>query len=388
MLCSSNPGANLQVAAFCYWTLLFGIWVWLLLHLINLPLRREERARFFLDFLAQALRRGMPVEQAIIGASQSRDPALNVRFHLLATWLEKGFTLSEALDKTPGLLPPAILSFLRIGERTGNLARVLVDCRDLASGAGPQFLKAQNYLALAPLCLTTIGLLWLVPLLLTFVAPKFFAIATDFGISDSGYLEAILHHAKLYAAVSISTGVCLLLFMLPIITYIGGPSSSHWLLSGLPKTFDRLLLWLPWYRHRCERSFTGALSALLDAQIPESESVVLAGQCTGNLVCQRRAEEAAQRLSAGEPLARALSKLSQEPEFHWRLANACASPTGFTASLRGWQEALEAKAFQLEQTFVQATSTGLVLINGLLVAALAIAFFQMLILMIDEAALW
>jgi hypothetical protein len=72
----------------------------------------------------------------------------------------------------------------------------------------------------------------------------------------------------------------------------------------------------------------------------------------------------------------------------WRLANALRRGAGFVRALTGWHEALDAKAFQLEQSAAQVTTTVLVLINGLIVASFMIAVFLVLITLINTAALW
>ncbi len=371
-----------------FWTLAFGGVMGFLFFLLSLPLRRQERARFFLDFLALALRRGMPVEQAIVAASHSRDPSLGVRFHLLASWLEKGFPLSQALERTPGLLPPAILAQLRVGERIGNLAQVLPGCHDLANVVGPQFLKAQNYIAMLPLCLATVGMIWLVPMMMVFVMPKFMEIIKDMETQAPALIQFLSRHVHSLTMLSILTGVCLLLFIIPVFFYVGGPRFARWITGGLPPVFDGWLLRVPWHRQRCERNFSGALGVLLDANVPEAEAVRLAAQCAGNRVFNKYGAQVAGQLQAGQTLPQALALISQNREFHWRLANACASPHSFTAALRGWQEALEARAFHWEQVFVQTATTGLVLINGALVGLLAVAMFQTLVVMMEGAALW
>lgn len=373
---------------FILWIAVFGGGICLLMFLVSLPLQRQERARFFLDFLAMAVRRGLPVEQAIRGASRSRDPGLGVGFHLVASWLEKGLTLSQALDKTPGLVSPRIQAFLRVGETTGQYARVLTDCRHLANDGAPQFLKIQNYLAMLPLGLSAAGLLWLVPALMVFVMPKYREIFSDYEIPPPELLTHLHAYASVFSLAAVVIGLLLLVFMVPILFYVGGPRFARWLSSGLPRLFDWLLVLLPWYRYRCERCFVGALAALLDARVPEAEAIRLAAQCTVNQAYLRQAEVAAAQLSGGANLATALQALSHEREFRWRLENACATELGFAAALRGWQEALEAKAFQGEQTFAQVVTTSLVLMNGALVGLLAVAFFQTITHLTREVMLW
>jgi hypothetical protein len=92
-------------------------------------------------------------------------------------------------------------------------------------------------------------------------------------------------------------------------------------------------------------------------------------------------------LKNGVPLAEAMRWLDDAGEFRWRLLNARESPGRFAAALAGWHEALEARAFQQEQLFSQALSTGFVLLNGLMVGLAASCVFRGLV-HITELALW
>ena len=98
--------------------------------LLSLPIRRRERARFFLDLLETALAQGRAIEQTLAAMAESRDRAMGVRFHLLAAHLENGLRLGAALEKVPRLLPAQIAATLRVGERLGDLKRVLPACRE------------------------------------------------------------------------------------------------------------------------------------------------------------------------------------------------------------------------------------------------------------------
>src|SRR5881296_2088302 len=71
--------------------------VYLIYFLLTLPMRRNERARFFLDLLERGLKEGRTLEATVAQAAASRDRALGVRFHLLAAYLEQGLRFSEAL---------------------------------------------------------------------------------------------------------------------------------------------------------------------------------------------------------------------------------------------------------------------------------------------------
>ena len=130
------------------------------------------------------------------------------------------------------------------------------------------------------------------------------------------------------------------------------------------------------------------ISVLLDSEVPELEALGLAGESTSNAVMIRRAGFAQQRLKQGVKLPEAIRALDDSPELHWRLSNALKRGAGFLRALAGWHEALDAKAFQLEQSAAQITTTVLVLVNGVIVGSIVVAIFLALIQLLNEATLW
>src|SRR5438552_5048003 len=89
--------------------------IYLIYFLLTLPMRRNERARLFLDLLELGLKEGRTPEAAVRDASASHDSSLGIRFHLLAACLETGASLSEALEEVPRLVPPQIKAMLQTG---------------------------------------------------------------------------------------------------------------------------------------------------------------------------------------------------------------------------------------------------------------------------------
>ena len=57
-------------------------------------------------------------------------------------------------------------------------------------------------------------------------------------------------------------------------------------------------------------------------------------------------------------------------------------------ALTGWHEALDAKAFQLEQAAAQLTTTILVLTNGVIVASVLVGVFLVFISLINQGCIW
>ena len=122
--------------------------------------------------------------------------------------------------------------------------------------------------------------------------------------------------------------------------------------------------------------------------MPEAEAISLAAESTGNVLITGRAVKVRRLLAEGVKLPEAIRLMDDSKELQWRLTNALRRGGGFLQALAGWHEALDARAFQLEQTAAQITTTVLVLLNGAIVASVVIAIFLVFIKLTNEAALW
>jgi type II secretory pathway component PulF len=125
------------------------------------------------------------------------------------------------------------------------------------------------------------------------------------------------------------------------------------------------------------------LAVLLDGGVTEAEAVRLAGDCTANEICRRRTRLVIAALERGTKLDEAVRAFDDHGEFHWRLTNAIHARGGFLNALRGWHEALDAKAFQQEEATAHVVTSGLVILNGVLVALVAMTVFGTLISMVE-----
>jgi type II secretory pathway component PulF len=170
--------------------------------------------------------------------------------------------------------------------------------------------------------------------------------------------------------------------------YIGGPGFARWFqFRGLP--FVDWIAWhIPWKQKRLQRTFSAMLAVLLDGGVPEAEAVRLAGDCTANEICRHRAQRVIGALQQGTKLDDAVRAFDSSGEFHWRLTNATHARGGFLSALQGWHEALDAKAFQQEEASAHAVTSGLVILNGVLVALIATGMFGILIACVNAALLW
>jgi type II secretory pathway component PulF len=360
------------------------------------PLRRQERTRIFLDLLEAGFRQGQRAEVALAQAAQTNDGSLGKLFQQMAARLREGVRLGQALDEVPNLLPPQVAATLRAGEEMGDVRKVLPACRGMLRDADSQTRNGFNYLVIANLVI-----LPTMPILILILNIRIFPVFLEITHIDNqpppsvillvmqiGYWVARL---QLLLAFILCCWVCF---------YARGPRAYGWVrvdgrkpprppflrtpmgsFIGRPLApwRDRILYALPWRRRRLQRDFCATLSLLLDAETPEPAAITLAAEATANHVFVRGARRALEDLAAGRRLQTALQRFDNAGEFGWRVANAAAQHGGFLPALSGWMEALDAKAFQQEQTASQLITTGLVLCNGLVAGLIAAGVFSVLI---------
>lgn len=354
--------------------------------LLTLPLRRNERVRLFLDLLELGLKDGRAPEAAIVDAASSRDPALGTRFHEFAAQLRNGTPFVRALTVVPHFLPPQIIAMLQAGDRVGDLCRVLPACRQRLNDGVSQVRGAVNYLLILLFVVTPAALA--VPVFINvMILPKFREIFADMlaGAQLPAFTRLVFAESPLMSALQITL---ILLLWLLLLAYVGGPRFTALLRRLLPGVADRIHFLLPWRRKRLQRDFSTMLAVLLDADVPETDAVAIAADATANVVVRRRAEKIRSRLAAGEALPEAIRAVDDSGELHWRLANALQRGRGFLRALAGWHEALDARAFQLEQSTAQLATTFVVLLNGCIVAGIVIGMFLALIEVLNQATLW
>jgi type II secretory pathway component PulF len=149
--------------------------------LLSLPMRRRDRALFFLDLVETVLQRGQPLEPAILAAAENHDRAIGVRFYMMAAHIEGGARLGEALEKEPRFLPPQVNAMFRAGEKLGDLKKVLPACREVLRVA-PDTVRSTTHYMVAILLIFAPAACVMITLLSTFVIPKFKDVFAGMGI--------------------------------------------------------------------------------------------------------------------------------------------------------------------------------------------------------------
>jgi type II secretory pathway component PulF len=373
---------------FVFGILPFSALLYSVYFLITVPMRRNERARLFLDLLELGLKDGHTSEVAIMRASSSHDGAPGARFHLLAAHLEQGMCFIEALETVPRLLSPRLLAILKVGARLGDIQKVFPACRESLRDGISHVRSAHNYLIILAFVITPLSAA--IPLFLRLrVLPSFRLVFSGMVAANGSApgerfpFPSQFIVAESHALFGLQVTLLLLVWMVMIL-YVAGP----YLERPLHRFFKSGTLYWPWTRKRLYRDFSAVLAILLDAGVPEPEALTLAGESTASPFMMARAAEACRLLEQGTTLPDAVQIVGESRELRWRLSNAFQRGNGFLAALSGWHEALEAKAFQLEQSAAQVSTTALVILNGLMIGLIFIGVFSVIIALINQAVLW
>jgi len=225
--------------------------------------------------------------------------------------------------------------------------------------------------------------IFLISLLSMFVMPKFKDVFAGMGVALWPLTQFVFALNDRFILVGFEALLFLVLLAVAAI-YIGGPGLVRWFQFRSIPVVDWLTWRIPWKQKKLLCAFSAMLAVLLDGGVPEAEAVRLAGESTANEICRRRARRVIAALETGAKLEEAVRKFDDTGEFHWRLTNAAHAHGGFLDALRGWHESLDAKAFQQEETATHALTSGLVILNGVVVGLIAIGMFGMLVLMLKH----
>lgn len=376
---SNDPTILLRTLFFLLFWVVFTFGPIVLIHfLFSLPMRRAERCRLFLDLVEGALKRGQSIEEMILSLAQNRDRTIGVRFYILAAWIENGSRFGDALKKVPRFLPPQISEMLQAGEKLGDVRRVLPACREILRDRPPGVRSAVHYMLLVVLLFSPVFVV-VVIFTMVFVVPRFKDVAAGIGIKP--WPETLFVFENTGWLIFFEMVITFLLLIITLI-YLGGPGFYRFLQSqGFP-IVDWVAWVVPWKRKRLQRTFSAMLAVLLDGGVPEPDAVRIAGDCTANEICRQRAARVLAALQHGAKLDDAVRVFDDSGEFHWRITNAAHARGGFLNALRGWHEALDAKAFQQEEATAHVVTTGIVILNGVLVGLVATAMFGLLVIIV------
>lgn len=347
------------------------------------PYRWLCHGRQFLNALLMATERGQPCEEALIRLADHGEADMGLHFQLLACWLREGLPLHEALERVPRFLPRPIEMLVNYGSRTGTLRDILpVGQRTMQELANKSANQQHDAIGIITVAFVLIGIS---SILFTFVIPKFIAIAMDMGGPDP---TVILFLDRYYSEILILHQCVIALMVISYVFAFSGPASQIWISTRLPWVADWVHQRISWQWMRCRQRFGLMLAQLLDIGVPEDRALLLAGEYAGNRHFNKLVLQALTDLRNGTGLPNALQHLDLDGDFRFRMKAAAESGRPFNEALSDWFDAHLAKTEFRERAATDIANTVFTCYNAVIIALIAIGFFQFQIGLMNGIVPW
>jgi type II secretory pathway component PulF len=215
----------------------------------------------------------------------------------LASELERGVPIDQAVAGLDGRLPTEVQGLLRAGLESGDLAGTfeLFAAQRLAAQRIARRIRA----AIAyPLLIVAI----LVPLMLfvsVFIIPMFRELFEEFDLELPGITFLVLDTGEQLPA--LIGGILLFAIAFPLVLrVVGGRWLFHRVRAATPFVGS---LWMS----SSQREFAALLAAFLDLRLPMTGAVAHVGEVLSDRNMARACRRVAERLEGGQPLSRCLS---------------------------------------------------------------------------------
>ena len=229
--------------------------------------------------------------------------------------LQKGITLSGAMNKYPKFFPPILINMVEAGEVSGNLDTIL----ERMAVHFEKENKLENKIKSAfiyPVILIIVSLA-VVVFMLVGVLPTFVEMFESSGTELPGITIFLLNASDLlqeywYIFIALIGGVILLF------TYYRSTESGK-------RIFDALKINLPVFKGVNSKvitsRFTRTLSTLMSSGIPLLEALRVVGNVVNNSVVKIRLQEGMEGIERGVPLSQAIKDVEVFPPMVYSMVN-------------------------------------------------------------------
>ncbi len=258
--------------------------------------------------LSTLIQSGIPIEQALSAAAQqSEKPAMKGMLIAIRSKVMEGYTLADSLGEFPRAFPRLYRSTVAAGEHAGHLDLVLNRLADYTEARQEARQKIQ-LAAIYPIILTFVAIA-IVVFLLTYVVPDIIEVFVKQGQELPGLTQAMLTASDFLS----SYGVFLLAALV-----LGGIAFRISLRAeGNRRRFHKALLDLPLAKGMVRgvntARYASTLSILTTSGVPLVEAMRIAGEVLGNDHLRARLRDAAQTVSEGGSLNKALEQTGYFP---------------------------------------------------------------------------
>ncbi len=341
---------------------------------------KPEEIVLLSDQLATMARNGMPLAPSLaLLAADARSRRVRRILGEVQKTLESGGTLAEALSRGGAGLPSAVLSLIRAGEQTGNLAAVLAQ----VSTHYTRLTEARNAIRQAaayPVFLIVAACLLLVIMSVSII-PEFVSVYGAFGRALPGPTRLVFNLSGMIGALfshdTLGVWVVLLLVLLGIRLYFGMSARGQ----------STRLRMQEWFRYRCPffgplyevavtERFARVLGMLITNQAQAPESLALAGVASGSLRVARAAQNAAVLVKNGSRLSEALAAMQVfRASFLWVVGNA-ESQGELGHTLLRLADSYEREVGRRAATVVSQAAPAVIVVVGCFFGALVIALLM------------
>ena len=262
----------------------------------------------FTHNLAGMIAAGLPLFRSLeVQKKQNRNPILaNVLDGLLAT-INQGGTLSEGLGKFPDVFPPLVVSMVRAGEESGNLAGTLKDIGDNLEKSYKLNQKIRGALMYPVIVISAIFLIG--ALMLVFVVPTLTKIFKDFGTTLPATTQFVIRVSDAVSSHPVFFLDCVVLLFAAVFYFFKS--------KRMRRTNDKIVLSLPGIKVIVQEVNTArtarTLSSLLSAGVEMTRALAITKDVVQNVYYKSVLERASIALQKGETLS---SVFKSEPDLY------------------------------------------------------------------------
>lgn len=269
------------------------------------PLRTQV---FFTRQLATMISAGLTIEKSL---SNLLYEETQKRFKQVVAQLlndvKKGFALSDALDRHPGIFSPLYVALVRSGEVSGSLHTVLEELADyleFIQDARRKIISAMVYPSLVVVMLAIVT-----TILMVYVVPQFESVYSRFGASLPVPTQILIRVSNVIGANFMITLLGLIVF----VTFVRIISLT---VTGR-KIVDRTKLSIPLFRQILTNSlmskFSRTFGMLLTAGVPVVDSLNLVYRVMDNVHYKAAVRQATGLIRDGYSISASLKKTEAFP---------------------------------------------------------------------------
>ncbi len=341
--------------------------------------RRRIKTREFLVFnqeLATLLRAGLPLVQSIdILRQRIDDPSFRATLNDVHDRVRSGAALSEAFEAQGAVIPGIYTASLMAGEKSGGLEEVIR--RYVAHVKVIAQVKRKTVSALVyPAILMGLSLV-VVSIIVLRVVPEFEEFYRGFGAELPLITRIIVSISTFFRA-----------YFTLVVLGVGGAVAAAWYWLRQPgqlAMLDRLILKVPAVGQIAGRFATSqlarTLATLLSGGIPLVSAIDVASRALGNRFFADQLTLVGQRVREGEPLASSMAARGVFPGVAIKMVEVGESTGALQEMLTSVADFFDEEIDTQLSRFITIVEPALLVIMGIVIAALLIALYMPLLQM-------